>query len=161
MTRTTSIKDVWSAAQAVIGTAARIDLGVVGLRDLDRYDIAVAGSAAGDIAGLSRPLYLSSVLGWRAGPDERDLLPDGNAADSFSGFDVKGLRLMAGGQNLMFHRDLQPGAAVTVEVTLTKAEVKETKSGQLLVLEVLRKFSDAEGLLTECRETFLGREALS
>ncbi|MFC9978399.1 MaoC family dehydratase N-terminal domain-containing protein [Gordonia sp. NPDC127522] len=161
VTASTLIEKVFASASAVVGEVSRIELGTVRELDLQRFDVAVSGSLDGLTTGLSRQLYLSSVLAWSDGPAESDLLPDGNAADPFSGFDVAGLRLMAGGQDLTFHRDLTPGSSVTLDVKLADAQLKDTKSGRLLVLRVERVYSDSDGLLTECRETFLGREALA
>lgn len=161
MTAPTRIQDVHASALAAVGTTTTTRLGKVSARDLGRYDVAVTGSLPGHEGDLSRPLFLTSVLAWGEGPQERDLLPDGNAADPFAGFDVAGLRLMGGGQELTFHRDLAPGVPVSVEVALASADLKETRSGHLLVLVVERRYSDEQGLLVECRETFLGREALT
>jgi hydroxyacyl-ACP dehydratase HTD2-like protein with hotdog domain len=161
MTPATQLTDVHASALAAVGTTTRTEVAPITARDLGRFDVAVTGSLPGHAGDLSRPLFLTSVLAWGEGPEETDLLPDGNAADPFAGFDVAGLRLMGGGQELRFHRDLEPGVPVTVDVMLASADVKETASGHLLVLVVERRYSDARGLLVECRETFLGREALA
>lgn len=158
---TTRIQDVHAAATAAVGTSTRTQIGPITARELGRFDVAVTGSMLGRDGDLARPLYLTSVLAWGEGPPEPDLLPDGNAADPFAGFDVAGLRLMGGGQELKFHRDIEPDMTVTVEVTLASADLKETASGHLLILVVERLYSDEDGLLVECRETFLGREALA
>ncbi|MDQ6523932.1 MaoC family dehydratase N-terminal domain-containing protein [Nocardioides sp. LHD-245] len=155
------IHEVWTAARSRLGATRRVELGRIGQQQLDRFAVAVDGSVADDVVGLAAPLFLSSVLVWDNGPLERDLLPDGNAADPFSGFDVAGLRLMAGGQELTFHRDLEAGALVSLDIALAGAELKTTANGPLLVLTVQRTYSDEDGPLSECRETFLGREALS
>jgi hypothetical protein len=161
MTGATQLEKVHTAALAAVGTTTRTEVGSVTARELGRYDVAVTGSLPGHAGDLSRPLFLTSVLAWGEGPQEADLLPDGNAADPFAGFDVAGLRLMGGGQALIFHRELEPDVPVTIDVMLASAELKETASGHLLVLVVERRYSDAGGLLIECRETFLGREALA
>lgn len=155
------IERVWESAQGQIGAVRRVDLGRIDPLHLERFAVAVDGSVDADILGLSTPLFLSSVLAWGSGPLERDLLPDGNAADPFSGFDVAGLRIMAGGQELTFHRDLLPGATVTLQVELESADIKNASSGPLLVLTLKRAYYDESGLLSECCETFLGREALA
>lgn len=152
------LEQVWSQARSAIGTTVRHDLGSIRELDLARFDAAVCGSAADDISGLAAPLYLSSVLAWGGGPAERDLLPDGNAPDPFSGVDLAGLRLMGGGQELRFHRDPNPGVPMWVEVTVADVELKSATAGLLLVLTLDRKYQDADGLLVECREKFLGRE---
>ena len=153
------IEQVWTSARTAVGAINHVDLGTVDDRDLGRYATAVAGSVDADIAGMSTELFLSSVLVWGDGPPEDDLLPDGNAADPFAGFDVAGLRLMAGGQELDFHRDLVPGVRIVLDVVLAAADLTQTRSGPLLVLRVDRRYSDEHGVLVECRETFLGREA--
>lgn len=161
MTAAMQLKDVHASARSAVGTTTRTEVGSITARELGRYDVAATGSLPGHEGDLSRPLFLTSVLAWGEGPQETDLLPDGNAADPFAGLDVAGLRLMGGGQELTFHRDLEPDVPVTVDVTLASADLKETASGHLLVLVVERRYSDARGLLVECRETFLGREALA
>ncbi|WP_148573482.1 FAS1-like dehydratase domain-containing protein [Nocardioides caldifontis] len=158
--RGSRIEEVHTAACAAVGTTTRTSLGEVHPRELGRYSVAVTGSLPGHAGDLAEPLFLSSVLAWGDGPEEQDLLPDGNAADPFAGFDVAGLRLMGGGQRLTFHRDLVPGKPITVDVTLASVDLKEVASGKLLVLVVERCYTDADGLLLECSETFLGREAL-
>lgn len=158
---TSVIERVWEAAQAEIGTSRRVDLGRIDALQLERFAVAVDGSVDAEVHGCATPLFLSSVLVWGAGPHESDLLSDGNAPDPFAGFDVAGLRLMAGGQELTFHRDLVAGAQVTLEIELAGAELKTAGSGRLLVLTVDRRYTDDDGLVSECRETFLGREALS
>lgn len=152
---------VCDAAQRVIGITTTTEIGEVRQIDLDRYAVSVDGSivGGGSRAG-SRALYLPSVLGWGAGPAEEHLLPDGNASDLFAGVDVSGLRLMAGGQELTFHRDLCTGVPVTSETTLTDAQLASGGGGRMVILTVQRRYFDPEGLLTECRERFLGREKL-
>lgn len=158
MAESTFLAQVWARARPAVGTTVRQELGAIRELDLGRFDAAVGGSVEEDITGLAAPLYLSSVLAWGAGPAEADLLPDGNAADPFSGVDLAGLRLMGGGQALRFHRDPSPGVAMWVEVTVADVELKDTASGSLLVLTLDRRYLDADGLLVECREKFLGRE---
>lgn len=158
---TSRIEEVHAAALSVVGTTTRAEVGAVGRRELGRYDVAVTGSLPDHTGDLARPLFLTSVLAWGEGPEEPELLPDGNAADPFAGFDVAGLRLMGGGQQLTFHRDLTPDVPVVVDVTLASADLKQTGSGSLLVLVVERRYADEGGPLVDCRETFLGREALA
>lgn len=150
---------VHAAARAVVGITTTTELGEVRQIDLDRYAVSVDGSIVGGSARAgSLALYLSSVLAWSAGPAEGDLLPDGNAPDPFSGVDVSGLRLMAGGQELTFHRDLRTGVPITLETSLTDAQVKEGGAGRMVIITLDRRYFDPEGLLTECRERFLGLE---
>lgn len=161
MTTAPLIERVWRAAKRELGNTRRIDLGRIDSLHLERFSVAVNGSVDDEVHGLSTPLFLSSVLVWGAGPQESDLLPDGNAADPFSALDVAGLRLMGGGQELTFHRDLEAGAVVTLDVELSGADLKTASSGPLLVLTVDRRYADETGLISECRETFLGREAVA
>lgn len=145
----------------MVGAATRTELGSIRELDLARFDTAVGGSIADDVAGLAAQMYLTSVLGWGGGPAESELLPDGNAPDPFAGVDLAGLRLMGGGQQLRFHREPRVGVPIWVDVTVAGVELKQTGSGPLLVLTVRRDYSDAEGLLVECREQFLGRAETS
>lgn len=154
------IERVWQAAKKNVGLTRRVELGRIDPLHLDRFAVAVDGSVLDDVRGLATQLFLSSVLVWDAGPEESDLLSDGNAVDPFSGFDVAGLRLMAGGQALTFYRDIAVGASMTLEVELAGADLKTASSGPLLILTVDRRYFDDTILVTECCETFLGREAL-
>lgn len=152
------VERIWARARQAVGTVVRTELGPVHELDLARFDTAVCGSVEGDIGGLATPLYLSSVLAWSAGPAEKELLPDGNAPDPFSGIDLAGLRLMGGGQELVLHGELRAGVPVSLEVTIADVELKSSRTGSLLVLTVERRYSDPDGLLVECTERFLGRE---
>lgn len=156
------IERVWTAARASRGSTTTVDIGRIDRRSLDRFGIAATGSVV-DPGSLDvcDPLYLSSVLAWGAGPAESELLPDGNAADPFAGVDVSGLRLMAGGQDVVFHRDLEPDTPIVLEVTILDAQLKRGRGGTLLLLTVDRRYSDSFGLVMECRETFIGREEVA
>lgn len=151
---------VHAAAQAAVGRTSRVVIGEISARDMARYGVAVSGSVVdgADVGEAVAPLYLTSVLAWGDGPAERDLLADGNAADPFAGVSVDGLRMMGGGQDLVLHRDVEPGSRVVIEVSIADVSLRETRSGLLLVIVVERRCSDDRGLLLECRETFLGRE---
>lgn len=161
MSATMTVEQVLSAAREAVGRTSSTPLGTLDELSLQRFKVAVAGSIDGEVTDQTHPMYLSSILAWGAGPAEGELLPDGNAPDPFHGIDVTGLRLMHGGQQLEFHRDARAGMDVTMDVTLRSAELKESKSGQLLVLVVERRYSDGDGLLVTCSETFLGREGLA
>lgn len=150
---------VHASARSAVGITTTTELGEVRQIDLDRYAVSVDGSiVGGGVRAGSLALYLSSVLAWGAGPAEEELLPDGNAADPFSGVDVSGLRLMAGGQELTFHRDVRTGVAITMETTLTDAQLKVGSGGRMVIITVERRYLDSEGPLTECRERFIARE---
>lgn len=150
----------YAEAVAAVGRSRRVDLGSVAKRDLARFAAAVTGSVAGPsvVGGRPHPLFLSSVLGWGDGPREDELMADGNAADPFAGVALDGLRLMGGGQQLTFHRDLTPDVPVTMDTSIVDCQLRQTRGGALLVLVLERRYSDADGALVECRETFLGRE---
>lgn len=148
---------VLTAARSSIGLTTTAVVGAVRPLDLDRFAEAVAGSTGADVTGAANALYLSAVLAWGGGPPERDLLPDGNAPDAVFGVDVSGLRVMAGGQDLVFHREARRGVPVTIQTALVDAELKEGNHGRFLVLTVERRYLDDHGLFTECRERFLAR----
>ena len=69
-----------------------------------------------------------------------------------------GLRTLGGGQSLQFHADALAGVDLAVEAEIKDARTKEGRSGELLIVEVERRFLTAEGeLLITCDETRLLR----
>jgi len=168
-TATPDLQQAYDRARPHVGQTQTVPLGRVHARDVQRFAI-----AAGDLSpeyfdeaaarseghdGLPvPPLYLSAVLGWQAGPPEPELLADGNATEPLGSVPLDGLRLMGGGQSLVFHEPVLVGADVTMEVVVEDLQLKEGRSGALMLLTVLRRYLDEQGrLLVECRETFIAR----
>ncbi|TDD70727.1 hypothetical protein E1262_08750 [Jiangella aurantiaca] len=152
--------DVIGAAAARLaaeaGVTRRRDLGALPARDLERFAVAAGGPPPVD--GAVPPLYLSSVMGWSAGPPEAELRPDGSGADETRGLPLDGLRLMGAGQELEFHGTVRAGDRVVEHTTLLDVRRKAGRSGDLLLLTVERRFTDeADRPLVTCRETFVAR----
>lgn len=143
-----------------IGTTKSVELGPVRRRDFERFATAVG---LDQVTNASDPmtaphLYLSSVMGWGAGPPEDDLGADGTSARESRGFPLAGLRLMGAGQDLDFHNPVRDSMTVTETTLLDDVQLKAGRSGPLLTIQLVRRFFDQAGtLLVTCRETFIGR----
>ncbi len=132
------------------GVTRRRDLGTLAARDLERFTVVAGGPVA--------QLYLSSVMGWSTGPQESDLRPDGTGVDETRGLPLDGLRLMGAGQELEFHRSVRAGDRVVEHTTLLDVRRRSGRGGDLLLLTVLRKFTDeVDRPLVTCHETFVAR----
>ena len=69
-----------------------------------------------------------------------------------------GLRTLGGGQALQFHADALAGVELVSEAEIKDVKTKEGRSGELLIVEVERRFLTADGeLLITCDETRLLR----
>ena len=164
-----NLQRVYEKAKEYVGYSQTISLGVLTPRDLQRFAMAVgdlapeyadeqAAQAAGYSGQVAPPLYLSAVLGWHAGPAERHLLPDGSATEALGSVPLADLRLMGGGQALRFFEPVLAGTEITMELVVENLELRQGRSGPLLLLVVLRRYLDDLGcLLVECRETFIAR----
>jgi len=164
-----SIPAVYEKVKLRIGKTERVKLGTIRERDFQRFAIAAgnrdplffdsaAAKAAGYSAIIAPPLYLSSVMGWEAGPPEEALRSDGTGGQEAAGLPVEGLRLMGGGQDLEFHHPATDGMEVTMELGPESVELKDGRSGQFLVITLTRRYRDQnDRLLVTCRETFIAR----
>lgn len=148
------IADLYEQCLPLVGTSTTEHLGRIEQLAAQRFAV-----AAGAIPSAEpHPLFLSSVMGWQAGPDEQDLYPDGTAHGFVPGLPLGDVRLMGAGQDLEFHEPPQAGADVTLETTVSDVELKHGRSGDLLLIHLTRRYTDADGtLLTTCRETFIAR----
>lgn len=157
---TLSITEVYENTRNLVGRVHPRDLGRIERRDLERFAAATGTEAggAGDGPLVAHPLYLTAVLGWGSGPANGDLRPDGTEVLDIDAIPLSGLRLMGGGQDLELHADVTEGMTVRSEFSLEGVEVKEGRSGPLLLLHVLRQYWDDQGtLLVTCRETLMAR----
>lgn len=144
-----------------VGTVRRLESQRFAIAADDRnplfFDDALA-RACGYPAVVAPPLYLSSVMGWEAGPPQESLRLDGTPAADATALAVEGLRLMGAGQELEFHRPVADGTEVVMEFSVTNVELKQGRSGDLLVIEVQKKYLDRAGRpLVTCRENFIAR----
>ena len=65
---------------------------------------------------------------------------------------------MGGGQDLDFHAPLIDGTRVSMELRLEGVELKQGRSGDLILIKVTQIYRDAaDRPLVTCRETFIAR----
>lgn len=153
MSTVMDVAAVHRAARARLGQTNRRDLGVVSATDVARFATAIGVDPGEDVP----PLYLTSVLGWTAGPPEDDLPPDGALPDQLAGLDTGAVRLMGAGQNIEFLATVEVGMTVTEQTTIESAELKHGRSGDLTVVEVARELTTEDTTLLRCVETFIVR----
>jgi acyl dehydratase len=162
------VQAIYEAIQKYVGRSSRRDIGHLRSIDMQRFAVAVGddlpitmNAAVAAAAGLpdvaAPPLFLSTVMGWDAGPPESGLHADGVAPGGLADLPVGGLRLMGGGQSLEFLRPVVAGTRVVVETSVKDVELKEGRSGPLLLIQVERSFFGDGELLLRCVETFIGR----
>ena len=148
------IPELYEQCRPLVGTSTIEHLGRIESLAAQRFAVAAGAMQSGE----PHPLFLSSVMGWKAGPDEGDLYPDGTAHGFVPGVPLSDVRLMGAGQDLEFHEPPQVGADVTLETTVSDVQLKQGRSGDLLFIHLTRRYSTADGtLLTTCRETFIAR----
>ena len=148
------IPELYEQCRPLVGVSTTEHLGLIESLAAQRFAVAAGAKPSED----PHPLFLSSVMGWQAGPDESDLYPDGTAHGFVPGVPLSDVRLMGAGQDLEFHEPPQVGSDVTLETTVTDVELKKGRSGDLLFIHLRRRYTSADGtLLTTCRETFIAR----
>lgn len=164
-----TVRDVHEGLQRYVGGKERVPLGVVRAKDFQRFAVASGdpnpvffddrtARRHGKPGVLAPPLYLSSVMGWDVGPSEESLRPDGSAGDDAASLPLEGLRLMGAGQDLEFLEPVTDGTEVVMERTVEAVDLKEGRSGALVLVRLVKRFLGADGrLLLVCRETFIGR----
>ena len=164
-----SFETVYEQMRALLGQTRIIPIGKISRRDMERFAVAVDDPNAiffddafarehGYPGAIAPPLYLSSVLGWEAGPPEDSLRPDGTPHKDAMAVPIGGLRVMGGGQELEFHRPVTAGMDVAMEFSVSNAELKQGRTGPLLVVQLKKRFLTADGNpIVTCRENFIAR----
>lgn len=104
------------------------------------------------------PNFLPSYLDWTDGGDEADLRLDGTPKDEMAWIPLQGVRLMGGGEEMLFHKPLTVGTEVTLLSTLDDVTSHDSRSGLMMVLRIKNTYTAADGepVLTSIR-TVLGR----
>ena len=65
---------------------------------------------------------------------------------------------MGSGQDLEFAEPVTDGTEITMERSVEAVELKEGKSGPLILIKLVKRFMDADGkTLVVNRESFIGR----
>lgn len=146
-----------------VGQTSRVHVGRVSARDFQRFAYAVGHVDATFVsrehaAAQAPPIYLSAVMGWDPGPVEGELRLDGSEPTATSGLPVEGLRLMGAGQDMDLHTPVVDGMKITMDVSVDHVELKHGRSGDLILLRILREYADHHGApVLTCRESFIAR----
>jgi acyl dehydratase len=163
------IETALAFVQGQIGEVRRTEIGAVSPLWARRFALACAetdpiffddeAAAAAGYAGTPLPpLLLSSTRSFAVGPDRDGLSEDGVVLSDVGYPAGSGLRTLGGGQSLRFHADALAGVELAVEAEVKSATTKDGRSGELLIVEVERRFLAADGeLLLTCDETRLLR----
>ncbi|MEU3274225.1 MaoC family dehydratase N-terminal domain-containing protein [Saccharomonospora sp. NPDC006951] len=148
------------ALRAELGKERAERLGVLSGRDIARFAVVTGQPERRDVTGavLAPPTFLSSIMGWGAGVPDDELGGDGTATEDTRGLPLTGVRLMGAGQELEFHAAVLEGTVVVAHTSLVDVRLKEGRSGPLLLLRILRRFTtDAGTPLVTCHESFIAR----
>jgi acyl dehydratase len=155
--------------RASVGDVRRTEIGAITPLAARRFAVAcgeidpvffddVAANEAGWSGTPLPPLLLSSTRSWTSGPTRDELNEDGMLRTDVGYPSDRSMRALGGGQSLRFHADAVAGVALVTEAEVTGANTKAGRSGDLLVVELERRFVTAEGeLLVTCEETRIFR----
>jgi hypothetical protein len=156
-----SLEDAYGSLREMVGVSGPAMAGTVGARDIERFALASGeeawpAGAAGRL--ISPPLLLSSVMEWGAGSSLQALREDGTGVGREGWLPLAGLRLMGGGQDLIFHADVLDGQAFTAVPTLEDVRLKQGGAGALLLFVITTEYRAPDGTkLLTCRETLIAR----
>lgn len=165
----TPVYAAYERIKDLVGSTETTLLSVVRSIDFQRFAVAAGdpnpifvsdeeARNAGHPAAVAPPLFLSSVMGWEAGPREGQLMPDGTTAEDVGFLPLGGLRLMGAGQELEFLRDVTEGTEVTREKNIESIDLKEGGTGPLIFIGLTKRYFDSNGnMLMVCKENFIGR----
>lgn len=155
------LEDHYQRLRSEIGKEHSELLGTITSRDTQRFAIASNAPFPCDGADApvnAPPLFLSSVMGWGGGPPENELGPDGAGLSETRGIPLDGVRLMGAGQDLQIHEPVVVGMVVRSHASLIDVQIKEGRSGTLLIMKIRRRFTDDAGMaLLTCEESFIAR----
>lgn len=160
---TTPLDIVHERVSSTIGTRERRDLGAI------RPDEAVAfarACAEDDPRYLEpdrpdfavHPMYVPSLLRGPSGARDDEYRPDGMFADEVPGTTGLDVRLMAGGQDIDFHRTPPLGEHIEVDRTVDRVDWKGRGDARFLLITVVKTYrASAAGSLTTVTERFIVR----
>ncbi|NKR74292.1 hypothetical protein GS467_03305 [Rhodococcus hoagii] len=159
----TPLDIVHERVSATIGTREHRDLGSV------RPDEAVAfarACAEEDPRYLEpdrpdfavHPLYVPSLLRGPSGARDEDYRADGMFADEVPGTSGLDVRLMAGGQDVDFHRSTPLGERIGADRVVDRIEWKGRGEARFLLITVVKTYrAAAAGVLATVTERFIVR----
>lgn len=125
--------------RARIGEVREERLGVVSATDIRRYARAVGDGnplyhdaeyarSRGFADIVAPPNMVPSVMEWGGGEPEESLRPDGFPPGEFPRM-PRGVRVMGGGEKMVFHRFVVAGTEIRLASKLVEAYGKEGRSG--------------------------------
>lgn len=164
-----SFETVFTQVKTQIGKMRTIPIGKISRRDCERFAMAVDDQNPlyfddtfarehGYPGAIAPPTYLSAVLGWESGPPESSLRPDGTPQNDAMAVPIRGLRVMGGGQELEFHNPIVAGMDLVMEFGISNAELKQGRTGPLIVIQIEKKYLTTDGVLVlVCRENAIAR----
>lgn len=149
-------------------SAASIKIELGEIRDLDfqRFAVAVgdinpiyfsddAAQEAGYPGVVAPPNYITSIIGWGAGPLEHELMDDGAPAAELPE-DLRGLRLMGGGNEITLGEPVRPGYIVSCTVTHKETFNRLSKRSELTFVVSEKVYTNQFGtVLATCTETVI------
>ncbi|BDE61325.1 hypothetical protein GS436_03445 [Rhodococcus hoagii] len=159
----TPLDIVHERVSAAIGTREHRDLGSV------RPDEAVAfarACAEDDPRYLEpdrpdfavHPMYVPSLLRGPSGARDEDYRADGMFADEVPGTSGLDVRLMAGGQDVDFHRPTPLGERIGADRVVDRIEWKGRGDARFLLITVVKTYrAAAVGVLASVTERFIVR----
>jgi acyl dehydratase len=164
-----ALPDLHRELEAMVGLQGPTLRGRITRRDIERFATSSgettpiytdedAAREAGYDGVPSPPMLLSSVIEWGAGPPLDELRVDGTGVGRESWLPLEGLRLMGGGQDLVFHAPVLAETELVAQPSLESVQLKEGAGGLLVLMIITTEFRDADGLgLVTCRETLIAR----
>lgn len=106
---------------------------------------------------VAPPNLVTAVSVWDEGPPAGDLRADGTPADALEDLPTEGVRVMGGGEDMEFHRPITAGTVIEERSMMTDVELREGRSGPVIVITYRHEFSDPDGrlLVTTTRKLLL------
>lgn len=134
---------------ARIGSSTPAQTEIVTRRDIRKYAIATGQRLGKYLDGDEAPPLFHLALFWPV-VALTELRPDGVALDGLFP-EIPGMRPLAGGLKIEYHRPIRPGDVLTSTRTLTDIYEKQGASGKLIFMEVVMQVVNAslEPVLTE------------
>ncbi|WP_033288571.1 FAS1-like dehydratase domain-containing protein [Amycolatopsis jejuensis] len=95
---------------------------------------------------VAPPNLVTAVSVWDEGDATDDLRADGTPAEiHLHGLPTSGVRVMGGGEDMEFHAPVTAGTTLQERSTLVDAELREGRSGPLIVVRYRDDYLDDDG----------------
>jgi acyl dehydratase len=146
-----------TALEAEIGVEHVEELGEVSAVLIKRYAAAVGDTnplyrdaeyarAHGYADVVAPPNFITAVITWTPGAPYDRLREDGTEADThLPGVPASGVRVMGGGEEMVFKRPVIAGTFVTRVTVLADLSERESSGGPMLVVHYRDDYRDGDG----------------